>query len=73
MDRVVVAKEAYGYFIMSSLAIFIALIGLFLIYLERRKPNDQRNVAMIILGICISAAGSFLMLLTIFFLMAKQH
>ena len=71
--RVIVAKEAYGYFIMSSLSIIIACVGLYIIAKERSKPIPQRIAANIIIGICISAAGSFLMLLTIFFLLSKQR
>lgn len=66
-----VAKEVYGYVIISSLAVGIALIGVFLIYLEQRKHPDERNPGKVIIGICVSAAGSLVMILSLFYLLAR--
>ena len=71
-SRKIVAKEAYGYFIMSTLAILVCCLGMYFIFRERNKDLDQRNPGGIILGICITAVGGVLIVLTMFFLLLRS-
>jgi len=70
--NVVVAKDVYGYVILTTIAVIIGAFGVFVIYREARKDIDKRNTAYIILGICIASGGSLLMVLTILFLATRM-
>jgi divalent metal cation (Fe/Co/Zn/Cd) transporter len=67
-----VAKDVYGYMIIMALAIMIACVGIYLIYRETHKDPRDRNTTQIILGLCVACAGSFLMVLTILYLLARK-
>lgn len=67
-----VAKQVYGYVILASLAVGVAMAGVFIIYMEQRKYAEERNQGRIIIGICISSAGSLIMLLTILYLLTHS-
>lgn len=64
-----VAKDVYGYIIVTALALFIVTGGVFIIWREQRKVD--REPAYIILGICVASLGSLLMLLTILLLATR--
>lgn len=68
-----VAKEVYGYVIITAIAIIIALFGLFLIYQESKKESAHRDPTKIIIGICVCSCGGVLMILMITFLMIKHY
>lgn len=60
--------QVYGYMIITSVAVCICSIGIYVILSERRKSRDERNTNKIIFGVCIASIGSMLMVLTILFL-----
>lgn len=68
----IVAKDVYGYIIITAIAVAIAATGVFVIYRESKKEPEYRNPTYIILGICIASGGSLLMVLTILFLTTRS-
>ena len=67
----IIAKEVFGYVIMTAIAVAICMIGLWLIWCERTKPPSARSPNKVIYGIIIASCGSVIMLLTVFFLLAR--
>ena len=70
--RRIVAREVYGYVVVTTIAVLIACIGVFFIYREGKKDVEKRNPFYIIFGICIASLGSLLMVLTILFLATRS-
>jgi heme/copper-type cytochrome/quinol oxidase subunit 2 len=68
MPSKIVAHDVYGYIIVSSIAVIIAVCGIAILIVQSRKELDKRNPGMIILGICLGALGMVVVFLSILFL-----
>lgn len=71
-SRIIVAKDVYGYAILTSIAVILGIIGVLIILREAKKERDNRNTAKVILGICVASGGSLVMLITILNLVTRK-
>jgi len=71
-NRLIVAKEVYGYIILTSIAILLGIAGIWIIMKEARKQPENRNAAKIVLGLCVASGGSLVMLITILSLVSRK-
>ena len=69
--RKIIAKEVYGYALLCVFGLALFGVGLAFIIIEQKKHVEQRSAGKIITGICVSASGSFIILVTIIFLLLK--
>ena len=58
----------HAFTIVGAVAGIIVTIGAFILVIEARKPERQRSISRIILGIIVAAMGGFALLLTILFI-----
>lgn len=70
MDQFV-AKDVYGYIIITAIALIFVFFGVMILLSERKKKPEERNINQLIIGVCVASTGSFIMLLTILMLATK--